>query len=103
MSLLLDALKRAEQEKLARQGESPAAPAPSAPAAAASIPRAAPAGGLELQPMASSAAMAANATLGAPPPRGDAHTAQAVFSAKAANADGAKNRGMIFATIGAVA
>ena len=101
MSLLLDALKRAEQEKLARKGD--AAPAPTLrdapPPHAPPQPRAsaASASGLELQPMAN----ASNATLGAAP-RGDAHTAQTVFQAKAANADSGKSRGMIFATIGAV-
>jgi len=103
LSLLLDALKRAEQEKLARQGGAAPAPTLRDAAPAHPPPRLAPAGSLELQPLTGAAA-ASNATLGAPPPRGDAqHTAQAVFSAKAANADGAKGRGMIFATIGAVA
>ena len=104
MSLLLDALKRAEQEKLARQGEAgAAAPAPTLrdPAPAATRP-AASATGLELQPMSGAPGANPNATLGAPP-RADAHAAQAVFQAKAANSDGTKSRGMLFATLGAIA
>ena len=105
MSLLLDALKRAEQEKLARQGEAGAAPAPAPtlrdPAAASARPTA-PASGLELQPMGAGPGNP-NATLGAPPPRADPHTAQAVFQAKAANSEGSKSRGMLFATLGAIA
>lgn len=104
MSLLLDALKRAEQEKLARQGEAgAAAPAPTLrdPAPTAARP-ATSAGGLELQPMPGAPAANPNATLGTPP-RADAHAAQAVFQAKAANNDGSKSRGMLFATIGAIA
>jgi Tfp pilus assembly protein PilF len=82
MSLLLDALKRAEQEKLAKQGDRPAndagAPAPApTPAQSAARRDAANAAALELQPIAS-----------APPPGGApkaaaAATAQAVFQAKA--------------------
>ena len=105
MSLLLDALKRAEQEKLARQGDGGAAPAPAPtlrdPAPVSTRP-ASPAGSLELQPMSGAAAGNPNATLGAPP-RNDPHTAQAVFQAKAANSDGTKSRGMLFATLGAIA
>ena len=80
MSLLLDALKRAEQEKLAKQGDRPAndaaasAPAP-APAAARREP--ANAAALELQPIASAQ------PAGAAPKAGSAATAQAVFQAKA--------------------
>jgi len=77
VSLLLDALKRAEQEKLTRQVDRPAAgerPAAPAIAAAANAPNAAT--GLELQPLASAPAS----------PRGDAapgaQAAQAVFRAK---------------------
>ena len=100
MSLLLDALKRAEQEKLAKQGEA----APAAPAAPARP--AAPAASLELQPM-SSAAQAAQS--GAPVAanasgRADARTAQAqaVFTAKAANGE-SRGRGMLWATVAAIA
>lgn len=108
MSLLLDALKRAEQEKLARQGEAAAAQPAAAAVPASATPRApaTTAGGLELQPITAANAAGGvslhNATLGAPP-RGDPHTAQAVFQAKAANAGDAKGRGMLFATLGAVA
>ena len=100
MSLLLDALKRAEQEKLARGGGLPSPPPPPP----ASGPRAVPASGvpsLELQPIASA---------GLPPPasaaKGDAHAAaQAVFQAKAPPppASGERRMGMVWATIGAVA
>ncbi len=97
MSLLLDALKRAEQEKLARDAPgAPASPAPreSAPAARP-VPKASIAN-LELQPVS------AAATLGAAP-RADAHAAQVVFQAKAANTPEQRSRGMLWATIGAVA
>lgn len=94
MSLLLDALKRAEQEKLARQ---PGAPPPHEPAA----PRVASAASLELQPIAGG---------GTPPQgmshRGDPamHSAQNVFHAKAANAPGEarRNRTMLWVTFGAI-
>ncbi|HSN22023.1 MAG TPA: hypothetical protein VLS49_15175 [Usitatibacter sp.] len=70
MSLLLDALKRAEQEKLTRQADRPAAPEPAVRAAAA-------ASVLELQPIGGTqAAQAAQ--------RADAQAAQNVFKAKAA-------------------
>lgn len=72
MSLLLDALKRAEQEKLTRHSdrpgpaEPPQRPSPSAVAAPV----------LELQPVPSSPAAASSA-------KTDAQTAQTVFKAKA--------------------
>jgi tetratricopeptide (TPR) repeat protein len=82
LSLLLDALKRAEQEKLARQGGtrpegerdrlSAVQPAPAAAAAK-------PAANLELQPLASAAAASTA-------PRADAQAAQNVFQAKEAPA-----------------
>ena len=81
MSLLLDALKRAEQEKLARQAEAPAAlpsndRAPHATHAPRAVPPT-PASGLELQPIAGSASSpGAGATLGVAP-RNDPHAAQA--------------------------
>jgi tetratricopeptide (TPR) repeat protein len=101
VSLLLDALKRAEQEKLARQGGKPEgdrgndAPAP----AAAPVPPSAPAGraaSLELQPMPSapsgaSAAMAANS------PRAEANAAQNMFAAKAAPNDGSRKGLLLWA------
>ena len=103
MSLLLDALKRAEQEKLARQPSSAASPAP----AARTTP---PPSGLELQPM--SAAAGAQAThaskpevvaSNAPPSQG-AQAAKNVFQAKgeAAN-ESSRSRGMLWVTVGAVA
>ena len=79
MSLLLDALKRAEQEKLARQqGEGPAevAAATPAPAAAAAAPSPT-ASILELQPLARAAAATHEAQA-----KRDAETAQKVFAAK---------------------
>jgi len=91
MSLLLDALKRAEQEKLARQGEASNDAAPAQPA---------PKGGatLELQPLGGGAASA--------PARGDesAHAAQVMFDAKASApaADARRGRGMLWATLGAI-
>jgi tetratricopeptide (TPR) repeat protein len=97
LSLLLDALKRAEQEKLARGGssETPAPPPPREPAARATPPVAP---NLELQPITG------GATLGAAPrPDAGVHAAQVVFQAKAANAPGQRSRGMLWATIGAVA
>lgn len=82
MSLLLDALKRAEQEKLARlQGEGPgeAAPAAPPPAHAAAPAPATTASILELQPLARAAAASNEAQA-----KRDAETAQKVFAAKAA-------------------
>jgi tetratricopeptide (TPR) repeat protein len=94
LSLLLDALKRAEQEKLTRQGDhagaepvlAPTAPAANAPSASV----------LELQPIHAGGVPASGA--GA---RGtDAHAAQTVFKAKAAQ-EPARNRGMLW--VGAAA
>ena len=98
MSLLLDALKRAEQEKLAR-GQPDGSPPPSPAAREAPTPRMAPVSspGLELQPLSSGAQGAA---------RNDpAHTAHVVFQAKAPAAAAAeqRSRGMVWATVGAVA
>lgn len=91
MSLLLDALKRAEQEKLSRNpGEPGLGEAPRAANSASS---------LELQPVT-------------PPPsppygRGDAAAAQAIFTAKAPPRGelpaAAKNRGALWAIAGAIA
>lgn len=111
MSLLLDALKRAEQEKLAR-GERPdlqivtpseaASPATTAPPpgqrdrdAAAASPR----GSFELQPIAQQAAAGAAARPASPA------AAQAVFQAKlppGRTADKPR-RGWLFAAAGAIA
>jgi Tfp pilus assembly protein PilF len=98
VSLLLDALKRAEQEKLAR---SPASAAP--PAAVPSGPRAVATASLELQPVAPAAVPPPVATL-APKAGVSAQAAQNVFQAKAANPVPERGgRGMLWATIGAIA
>ncbi len=93
MSLLLDALKRAEQEKLARNGERPSAPEPPSRSSPGST-----AASLELQPLAS----------GAPPPpasaRGDAAAAQAMFAAKSPREVASqKKRGVLYAILAVVA
>ena len=90
MSLLLDALKRAEQEKLAKQSDRPANDAPAHAPSPAAAPRRAPANAaaLELQPLA-------NAANAAPAKPAGAATAQAVFQAKAApasTAQGSRNK-----------
>jgi Tfp pilus assembly protein PilF len=94
VSLLLDALKRAEQEKLAR-GDRPEAESGTAratPAAASAPP--APAG-LELQPIAPAAA---NSAAG-PKPAGSPQAAQVVFQAKAAPAaNEPRSRSMLLGT-----
>jgi len=78
LSLLLDALKRAEQEKLARQGGDRATPVPApAPVPAAPSPAPKPVASLELQPLGGSPAATS-----APPARNDAQAAQNVFQAK---------------------
>jgi tetratricopeptide (TPR) repeat protein len=97
LSLLLDALKRAEQEKRAR-GPAESAP-PILPAREPAIARPAPAAAnLELQPLGSGGP----AHGGASRPDSGMHAAQAVFQAKAA-APEPRSRGMVWATIGAVA
>ena len=89
MSLLLDALKRAEQEKLAKAGERAANDPPPAIAPAPSATRREPANNsLELQPLPGSAPAHAGA---AAKPSGAA-TAQAVFQAKAAAAPPSASR-----------
>ncbi|HUP29842.1 MAG TPA: tetratricopeptide repeat protein [Usitatibacter sp.] len=98
MSLLLDALKRAEQEKHTRNGERPPPPpraeSPSPPAAANS-PTAA---GLELQPLGSPGGVPPQ-----PAPRSEAaHAAQVMFAAKTPREEAAGNRGMLWATVGAI-
>src|SRR5262249_4256168 len=81
LSLLLDALKRAEQEKLARQGggrpESGAAPVPAPAPTSAALPRVA-AANLELQPLSTPPGTSS------PAARADAQAAQNVFQAKEA-------------------
>jgi tetratricopeptide (TPR) repeat protein len=109
LSLLLDALKRAEQEKLAKQGGSPGEPERLAPVALAVAPppASARAPNLELQPL--------NAVpLGAAGVRSDAQAAQNVFQAKeaataraaataaAAGAPGKKNP-MLWIVLGIIA
>jgi Tfp pilus assembly protein PilF len=97
LSLLLDALKRAEQEKLARQ------PAGTEPASVRAIPASASAASLELQPLAGGGAavpVAANS------PRAEAsHAAQNVFQAKAGAPaeEPQSNRTVMWATFGAIA
>jgi tetratricopeptide (TPR) repeat protein len=91
LSLLLDALKRAEQEKLARQ--------PGGAVSDVAAPRAAAnAAALELQPIGTQGPPGAHATHPA------AHSAQNVFHAKAANAPTAapRNRTMLWVALGAI-
>jgi len=102
LSLLLDALKRAEQEKLARQGGAPAdvAKEPQRPVPVAVPPAPRPAS-LELQPLAGAAE--AHAPQGAAPRSADASAAQNVFQAKeqkAAPAGG--SRAALFWIVGIV-
>lgn len=110
MSLLLDALKRAEQEKLAR-GERPdlqivsgsegATPAPSASQAApregVTAPQPASRGSLELQPIGQQAQGAG--------PKPSPAAAQAVFQAKLppGSAQDKPKRGWLYAAIAAIA
>jgi len=90
MSLLLDALKRAEQEKLTRQGDRPApGPAPRAAASAADAANST----LELAPVSPPPASGA--------PRADAAAAQAVFKAKAPQ-EPVRNRGALWAAAAAI-
>ena len=101
MSLLLDALKRAEQEKRARGGPAESAPPilPAREPAARPAPApAAPPPNLELQPLSSGGPAHGGATR----PDSGMHAAQTVFQAKAA-APEPRSRGMVWATIGAVA
>ena len=90
MSLLLDALKRAEQEKLTRQSDRPAEPALRAAGPAPNAAKSA----LELAPVAPPASGA--------PRAGDAAAAQAVFKAKAPAQEPARNRGALWAAAAAV-
>jgi len=106
LSLLLDALKRAEQEKLARQPSAQpgaaAAPRPTVVPASTSSAK------FELQPIGG--APAAGAGSGTPPPaatvRPDAaaaHAAQNVFQAKTAEPEASRSRMMLWITVVAVA
>ena len=104
MSLLLDALKRAEQEKLAKQGERPANDAAQPPQPAPARREAsAKAGALELQPMP------AQPGGSSPPPAAQARpaasaAAQAVFQAKAAapKKEGGRNLTMLWIIVGVI-
>jgi Tfp pilus assembly protein PilF len=104
LSLLLDALKRAEQEKQARQGGSRPEGERERPvpvlAAAATAPKPPP--NLELQPLAGAAAASTAA------PRGDAQAAQNVFQAKETPAsrnaaEPARKNTFLWVAIGAIA
>ena len=99
MSLLLDALKRAEQEKLARQPGA-ATPAPAAP------PPSSRAASLELQPISAGGGGPAPTPARAEPAASAhaAHAAQNVFQAKTASEpEGERSRAMLWVTVGAVA
>ncbi|HXF78865.1 MAG TPA: tetratricopeptide repeat protein [Usitatibacter sp.] len=103
MSLLLDALKRAEQEKLARQGARPEGERAGEPQVPAPAPAAAPAArpaSLELQPLGSAPPGAATPAA-ANSPRAEANAAQNMFSAKAAPGDGPRKSPLLW--IGLVA
>ena len=104
MSLLLDALKRAEQEKLAKQGERPANDAAAAPEIAPAKREPAKAGSLELQPLGAAQAASAVVPPAAPARAAGAATAQAVFQAKAAppKPEGARNMTMLWVIIGVI-
>ena len=91
MSLLLDALKRAEQEKLTRQGDRPA-PGPALRAAGSAGDAANSA--LELAPVTPPPASSA-------PRAGDAAAAQAVFKAKAPP-ESPRGRGALWAAAAAI-
>ena len=98
MSLLLDALKRAEQEKLSKQGER-VEPAPAAPSPAPAPP---PPGALELQPIGEARAGIAAARTAGAGARSDAEAANTVFQAKQNNASGSR-AGIIWAISIAIA
>lgn len=94
MSLLLDALKRAEQEKLGRQGDRPDGPEPGPALVAPAAANAPSAALLELQPLHTPAP-------GAGVRVGDAHAAQAVFKAKSTQPP-ERNRGVLWAIAAAI-
>jgi len=97
LSLLLDALKRAEQEKLAKQGGA-GAEAPKerpVPVAVVSTPRPA---SLELQPIAAGAEAPGAPSAGAA--RAEAAAAQNVFQAKDSRAASASNRATVLWIVG---
>ena len=100
MSLLLDALKRAEQEKLARQADRAAQAGVEAPADR-SMP-VAKAGRLELDPIEPARGAAPAATAPAPASAGERANAQAIFAAKEAARDTAASRVPLYAAGGLV-
>ena len=98
MSLLLDALKRAEQEKHTRNGERPPTPPRDAVALAPAAANS-PTGALELQPLGGAPAAP---PLAAARSESAAHAAQTVFMAKTARDDAGAGRGMLWATVGVI-
>jgi tetratricopeptide (TPR) repeat protein len=101
VSLLLDALKRAEQEKQSRQGERPADSAKGRAAPAAAAASAAPSASLQLQPLAAQAAAAASRSA---PPSGriDAEPANTAFHARGAASRDSRRSGVLWAVAGAI-
>jgi Tfp pilus assembly protein PilF len=99
VSLLLDALKRAEQEKQARGAGTPAPAAPpSQPASRAAS--------LELQPIGPAQGAGPAPAHAARPDAASAHAAQNVFQAKAgaaAEPEAERSRMLLWVTVGAVA
>jgi len=91
MSLLLDALKRAEQEKLGRQADRPAAASDARPMPEPVVA----ANSLELQPIGTGSAAAGGT-------RADAQAAQTVFKAKVPAEERERNRGALWAAAAAV-
>ena len=100
MSLLLDALKRAEQEKQSRQAERPVEAAKGRAAPGAPAAPAPPSASLELQPQAAAAA-AANRSA-APAGRIDAEPANTAFHAKGAPSQDSRKGGVLWAIAGAI-
>jgi tetratricopeptide (TPR) repeat protein len=95
VSLLLDALKRAEQEKLARHGERGFAGSEAANAPLASSPAGA-ASALELQPLGSTPEISIGKQHSA------AQAAQVVFQAKVPAAEPARGKAMLWVGIAAI-
>jgi cytochrome c-type biogenesis protein CcmH/NrfG len=100
MSLLLDALRRAEQEKLAKQTERPSASERERPPSHAASGAQS---GLELQPVSATAAAAAAANAPAMPGRSDTESAKNLFAAKsAAAAEPARRGGVLWVALGVI-
>jgi Tfp pilus assembly protein PilF len=95
LSLLLDALKRAEQEKLARGPADASATNQGAAASGRPAPATLGNSSFELQPLGGVGAAGAR-------PDASQQSAQTVFQAKAGAAAEPRSRGMFFATIGAI-